>query len=661
MLVIAVGLTSTAFAQRTVTLRLNTATLPDTLDALDEVQIRGAVDDVGPFTLPDGNVIDWSDFTTLKPANVGGDYWDLTFQIPDNSKLNFKAYAQLAEDDQIGGWEDGDNAQIDAGTGDVDLGLHYYIKGDGQAYDWSPFEQKPDSIGVMFRVWANTTDGVTAGFVGDGTDALAVRGDPIDGVSPLTWGADTGVTLQQENTDSDATPGWSLFSGMAYYPVSAAGTPQAYKFVAGPEGWESSADRFFDIPSEDSTLHWVYFGNSPPVTGQGPVESDIEFSVDLSMLEIIGIFRRARGDTLQVRGSFNGWGCSNPDICLLEKQFGSAEFAQFVTLNLIPGVDIEYKYFIDFEVQAVKDEFGVDVIPSGWEEPIGTQGANRKEVYTGEGQTFIDTYNQLLIENMILVGNEINMSFSVDMTPALTAADPFNPATDTVSLGFHDPIWSMTQGLALTPRSDNPDLGDALNLGEFASNFWLEDPDGDMVYTGAFRVQGPTYSGVQYKYIYGSPSGNTFSEENGGNTSGPGRRRTRFIVPFADGTWPRDHAFPPETYQADGDLPFEPNPAVPVSVEDQGGELPTTIHLSQNFPNPFNPVTTFEYTIDTRTQIKLSIYDVLGRRVATLVDAIQPASSYRVTFDASRLASGTYMYRLETPSKVITRSMVLLK
>lgn len=132
------AITGTATAQRTVTLTLNTATAPDTLNALDEIQVRGQL---GSGTaLPDGGVIDWNDNTTLKPTNVGGDYWELSFQIPDDDALQFKFYSQLLEDDGLGGWEDGaDNHTVAAGTGDVTMPLHYFHKGSGAAYDWRPF------------------------------------------------------------------------------------------------------------------------------------------------------------------------------------------------------------------------------------------------------------------------------------------------------------------------------------------------------------------------------------------------------------------------------------------------------------------------------------------------------------------------------------------
>ncbi|QXD16438.1 T9SS type A sorting domain-containing protein [Rhodocaloribacter litoris] len=640
-----------ALAQRTVTLQLNTATLPDTVDAMDEIQVRGAIDGTGGVTLPDGNVIDWNDNTTLKPANIGGDYWQISFQIPDNSELKFKFYSQLAEDHLIGGWEDGSsntdsdgNHIIEAGTGDVELPLHFFVKGERQPYDWRPYEMKEDSIAVWFRVYMNTESAIAVGY-DPATSEIAVRGDGLGGLSQLDWGTNN-VVLTQESTD-DTKPGYHLFSGVAYYPTAAAGMTQPYKFIVGADGWESGIDnRTFTVPTSDTTLHWVYFDNSKPVVGE-VVTHNVIFSVDLTPLEEIGIFSRARGDTLQVRGDFNGWGCSNPDLCLLQR-IEENFFEGIMPLTLVPGTEVSYKYFIDFNNEPFIQEFGKEP-PDGWEEPITTTGSDRVFVFaSGTADQFLgdQRFNDIFEGNIIPEGNDIALTFSVDMTPALSNnADPFDPAGgDSVFVTFGDPIWRFTQDLADTDRRT-----------------LLTDADGDGIYTGTITISGPTYSGIQYQYTYGQGN-ELFTEPGQGLGSEPGRRRTRFIVPNGDGTWPSAWAFPQETFEpAQTALPFERNPALVTGIETVEGEVPTRISLGQNFPNPFNPRTTFEYTIDRTMDVKVRVYDVLGRVVATLVDGVQPAATYRVTFDAGDLASGLYLYRLETPNQVITRRMVLLK
>jgi aminopeptidase N len=91
--------------------------------------------------------------------------------------------------------------------------------------------------------------------------------------------------------------------------------------------------------------------------------------------------------------------------------------------------------------------------------------------------------------------------------------------------------------------------------------------------------------------------------------------------------------------------------------------LPTPVEFSleQNYPNPFNPSTKIKYTIASEGFITLKVYDVLGNEITALVNSKQDAGSYTVDFDASKLNSGVYFYRIETESFVKTKKMLLMK
>lgn len=90
-------------------------------------------------------------------------------------------------------------------------------------------------------------------------------------------------------------------------------------------------------------------------------------------------------------------------------------------------------------------------------------------------------------------------------------------------------------------------------------------------------------------------------------------------------------------------------------------ELPQEITLSQNYPNPFNPVTQITYTLPQMEDVRIDVFNVVGQRVATLVNSSVQAGVHTIAFDASRLASGVYIYRLQAGSKVISRKMTLVK
>jgi mono/diheme cytochrome c family protein len=90
-------------------------------------------------------------------------------------------------------------------------------------------------------------------------------------------------------------------------------------------------------------------------------------------------------------------------------------------------------------------------------------------------------------------------------------------------------------------------------------------------------------------------------------------------------------------------------------------DLPGELALSQNYPNPFNPSTVVGWRLAVGGQTRLTVHDITGREVARLVDAVFPAGSHQVTFDASALPSGVYLYRLNTDMGSITRKMVLMR
>ncbi len=89
--------------------------------------------------------------------------------------------------------------------------------------------------------------------------------------------------------------------------------------------------------------------------------------------------------------------------------------------------------------------------------------------------------------------------------------------------------------------------------------------------------------------------------------------------------------------------------------------VPAVFALNQNYPNPFNPSTTIEYALPEARQVRLEVFNAIGERVSSLVDARQEAGTYRSTFDASTLPSGVYLYRLSAGSDVSVKRMILMK
>jgi flagellar hook assembly protein FlgD len=94
---------------------------------------------------------------------------------------------------------------------------------------------------------------------------------------------------------------------------------------------------------------------------------------------------------------------------------------------------------------------------------------------------------------------------------------------------------------------------------------------------------------------------------------------------------------------------------------EEGIFIPDAFVLEKNFPNPFNPTTVIGYQLSAVSNVELSIYNILGEKVTTLVSEKQNAGHHQVEWNASGFASGVYYYRIEAGEFVDVKKMVLLR
>ena len=167
---------------------------------------------------------------------------------------------------------------------------------------------------------------------------------------------------------------------------------------------------------------------------------------------------------------------------------------------------------------------------------------------------------------------------------------------------------------------------------------------GDLSHTDFSDVvpeQGKFYWGLRYSFY------NKYDTSNGGG------------IPYAKGLTSKLAKTENEEYKFLAD--YKTGNEVSVTSVNDKGSIIKTFELKQNYPNPFNPTTVINYTIPEAGLVSLKVYDVLGNEVADLVNQKQASGEYRVSFNASRLASGIYFYRLQAGKYTQVRKMMLLK
>jgi len=97
------------------------------------------------------------------------------------------------------------------------------------------------------------------------------------------------------------------------------------------------------------------------------------------------------------------------------------------------------------------------------------------------------------------------------------------------------------------------------------------------------------------------------------------------------------------------------------SVSLTSNELPIKFNLAQNYPNPFNPSTSISFSLSIKSNVSLKVFDLIGREVATIFSGDLPAGNYAKQWNAAKMASGIYFYRLQAGPLTETKKLVLLK
>lgn len=664
----------------TVRFMVNTSTIIDTVKAGDLVQIRGAVKPAGATEFSEqenyfGQTINWgSGSVTLQ--NDGGDYWTTNLTLAPGDELTYKLYTAKTVDGEVqdhvgGGWES--NSDLPGGNyllqvpadaaGTVDLPVIYFNRN-------APFETKEDSIAMFFRV--NVGAQVASNIVTE-TSRVGVRGTPEILGNPGDWGS-TNVYLDLE--EASANNKNVFYSGVHYVAEDQAGTGFIYKFVienGSTTVWEGDPNRDGRVGQADSTFAHDFFDRTrPPLID--PVDASLQFAVNVGVLEGLGFFNPAI-DSVFVPGAFNGWDTQNATTSGATFNQALGVWTLATSLTREPGATIAYKYFVRWD-QSRFDEESDNYIENlnegnGWEEPGVNGGGDRIYTFGDQVEQVVESngvanFNSIPPQGIIreTVGGETTMpvTFKVDMTAALSNTVPFNPATDKAYIVFETPFFGLTQDL---PVGDGQPIFDEENA-EALARVELTPVDGEPnMYSMTLDVALPTENHLGFTITYVNPEG---VRTGNGQGTAAGRRYYRYIVPLDQSDpdaiiWPDSYEVAPIVWKAPTTLDFEtpPDYGVGTSIEDGGFETPNDFALFNNYPNPFNPSTNISFNLPASEFVELNVYNVLGQRVATILNQQMTAGTHTVAFNARNLASGVYIYQIRAGSFVQNKTMMLVK
>jgi hypothetical protein len=702
LLLLVVALAGTLIAsaalaqQHNVTFRVNTASVPDTISATSAVYLTGATDKGDTILTNWGN--------GLQLDNVGGDYWEKTVSLQDGDTLHYKIKIYG------GGWEenttDGNgNRNFGVPLADTTLPVQYWNNGNFPVgknitiYD-GPFIPKPDTISIFVRVnLAGIQQNLTYGYTPADVDSVCIMGGGPSGGN-LDWGTPFYLTQELPPTNSGTAfgmPAGTFFSGTLRFPKDSvtAGQDIAYKFRLG-SNWSygstqrseqlsdppyGGGNRHFTIPSglQDTTLHWVYFGDSAPIARENPDTCVITFRVSMAKAIATGGF--TIGDTAQVQSGWFGTAVEVGRTRQLQQIAGS-QYQYKDTIVTKIGANLDYQYYLQkLGVSTRESYYNFDYAGLVASEAERRQFTVPSGPMVGNYVTFTiyDTAatvtsprRQPQFANQRPLAHQIRVTYTVDVRPAyytVLSGKTLNDVQGTTNITpaladsiFKWGVWINGPAFGGWGNTGGTDWNSGLT-GNPIKKMYDDGTHGDAVagdsiYTAQI-VDSPdstnlgTRDRVGQEFKFGIRGG-----DNEGGSGGYGNNHFENIVDT-------DTAFTiasqygsinPSFYSA-----WDYNKGqVATGVENQVG-LPLIYSLEQNYPNPFNPSTVIEFAIPQQSNVSLKVFNVLGQEVATLVNGALNAGRHSVNFSASRFASGVYFYTIKAGNFVSTRKMLLMK
>ena len=660
LVILMVIFTTFALAEINVTYVANMSTLTGmgATDSTYAVQIRGA--EVGPTGVDkwQNNFLTWGD-DSQNAINVGGDYWELNIAYPDSMagwRMAYKVCYMDTVNEEAYHWEEnvvGGNRMFTMPmSGDTVLDVAYVNN------MYTPPYTPSDSVDVFFRINMSADEAFIP------TDPLCMVGAfPINGAGTNMWSPGTYTLTQEGSSDF-----WNF-----HLKLDPTLTPQnnaMYRFHNGSE-WSSHSEhlqgkyhpgnenRGVTFGSKDTTIAWVWWNDIPGGVFEATDTANILFGVDMSSAIQANGFQL--GDTLQVR---LGYELSSAEVLEVQMTHVGGTQSYMAQINDIPLVFGDYLYYQYYIVKDGREQR--EVYYNFDYDGSTTSGAERRRVIvSGETAEVYDISddggnerrmpffrnNNVLSQNVIVhVECDLRPAFATvaagKTLNAIQGPDDITDVSQITGVAMNGPFtysggaegdWG-TWGTSLMTDTNRVMYDDGTHGDATA---------GDSIYTLTY-------------FLY-PDSGHTVGQEckfgikGSDNEGGEGGYGNNHIVNIDDS---QAESY---LYIAFGSInptfysDWTPTPGV--SVED----IPAEYTLAQNYPNPFNPVTTISFSVPTSSDVSLTVFDMTGRQVKTLVNGYVNAGAYDVKFDGANLASGVYFYQLTANNATIVNKMVLMK
>ena len=469
---------------------------------------------------------------------------------------------------------------------------------------------------------------------GDGIWTIVL--DALAGPASYEWGA-----IETDNGDGTTCDACNGSDGWGTWLLDIIGEPNQ-EFFIDSNGYITGSTSIF-IP---------YQG--------GEITKTVLFSVDMTeWLDEEGstglnVFSVSRGDQMQVRGGFNAWSCEDPSNCIMTRTPGTNIFTLATNITGFPLIEMEYKYYLDLttsSVEYLENIYGELYDGIGWEDSPRFGGANRTFLLglddgTNLVELGLEGYYDLPAGGIVPTDQEITITFSVDMSDAVNQG--FSPEEDTVYASVQDRWLTYLQGLEDGYKA-------------------IAFHNGDGIYSVNQVFTGPFPWHMLYTWGFYAVALAAYVQEGGGFAFGRSRARYQHADIDNDCQW-NDYIFPMDAWQFEPPLfveEYDPN-MICTSLEIDKSFILEKFVLRNNFPNPFNPVTTFQYDLYVESLVSLTIYDIKGNIIDNLINQKESPGFKSIRWTAinklgHHISAGIYFYTLKTNNYQQTKKMILLK